>query len=58
MPWKQDEPKWVPEEYPKMRVSDGQPNKFPKGHPRAGELMIFNSADEEAEFDGSKKAKK
>ncbi len=57
MPWKQDEPVWIPDEYPKMRVSDGKPNVFPDSHPRGGELMIFNSAEEEAAFDGKGKKK-
>ncbi len=58
MPWVQDDPKWVPDEYPKMRVTNGKPNVFPDGHPRSGELMIFDSADEEAEFDGPRKPPK
>ncbi len=49
MPWKQEEPKWVPDEYPKMLVRDGQPVVYPDGHEKQGLVVVFdNKADEKA----------
>jgi hypothetical protein len=37
--------------YPKMLVVDGKPAIYRPGHERQGEMVIFQSADEESAFD-------
>ena len=55
MPWKQGDPEWVPEAYPKMltrKTDDGTlvPVLYPAGHEKQGHAVIFENEDDEKAY--------
>ncbi len=47
---KTTDPKWVPEEYPKMLVEKDKPVIYPPGHAKQGRAVIFENEGEEKAY--------
>ncbi len=62
MPWKQADPEYTPDQYPKaLNEADAKgklsPARYPVGHPKQGAEVVFDNEDEEKEYlAGQKKA--